>query len=171
MVVRRFAKLQRIHSPGLTEPMAFMFFYIPFSWSDERADLYIEGIDSFESQELLQAVESGRIDSVTISEMHSDGDGYANVGECISLTAESNRISLSAIIRKPNTILKVHHNVLNGFSVKYSPERQCIVGIAVIDRPTFQDEEDFFVWQANELKRQIPLGMDPTDFDSLGKHF
>jgi len=131
--------------------MGNIFFYIPFSWSDATSDLYVQGSSECDLPALLHTASINKIDSNTICEMHNHSPEYVDVGECVLLASKEAVITVAAIIRKPNTILKIQEKCLLGFSLKFNTEQQRIVEISVIDAPTFQNDEDIIVQKENDL--------------------
>lgn len=128
--------------------MSFHFFFIPFEKFDHESDFIVYGYSIFESSELIDAINSKRIDTLLICEMHNHASDYIDIGKCLSLVAiEKSLIMATALIHKPNTISKIEHGVLTGFSLKFDTEKRHIIEIALIDAPAFQD--DFAFQQPN----------------------
>lgn len=118
------------------------YYFIPFDQYGYQSNFLVQGGCQCELPELIHAINGKRIDTLSICEMHNHIDEYLNVGECLSFAiVDDSVIKITAIIRNPNTILKIQEGVLLGFSIKFDPDQQRIVEIALIDTPTFQDEE------------------------------
>jgi hypothetical protein len=152
--------------------MSFHFLFIPFDGSDNKSGFLVWGKGPCNSSDLFEAINANRIETLSICEMHSHADNYRSVGECSSLAvADNSNITVTAIIHKPNTITKIQEGVLNGFSIKFDLEQHRIVEIALIDAPTFQDDEDNNVQEEAELARDIYREIDRvTSLDELERH-
>lgn len=124
--------------------MSFHFFFIPFEKLDYESDFLVHGVCVCESFDLIDAVNSKRIDTLSICEMHNHASDYLDIGKCLSLiVVDKSIITTTAIIHNPNTISKIQHGVLTGFSLKFDSEKHHIIEIALIDAPTFQDDSAF----------------------------
>jgi hypothetical protein len=136
--------------------MSFHYLFIPLSEVDNEVECLISGKGLCEFMGILDAINDKKNEPLSISEMHSIEDGYRDVGQCLSLAVLNDKnIAISAIIHKPNTITKIQYNVLSGFSIKFDLEHDCIVDIALVDAPVFQDEDDCYRENLKNLVKQI----------------
>lgn len=121
--------------------MSFHFLFIPFERFDYKSDFLAHGSCPCESLDIINAVNSKRIDALSICEMHNHAKDYLDIGKCLSLTVvNTSIITVTAIIHNPNTISKIQHGVLTGFSIKFDSKQHHVIEIALIDAPTFQDD-------------------------------
>lgn len=121
--------------------MLFHFFFIPFERFDCESDFLMHGSCSCELVDILDAVNTKRINTLSICEMHNHANDYLGIGSCLSITVvDTSIISVTAVIHNPNTISKIQKGVLTGFSLRFDSEKHCITEIAIIDAPTFQDD-------------------------------
>lgn len=121
--------------------MSFRFLFIPFERFDSKSDFLAYGSCPCESQDIIDVLNSKKIDTLSICEMHNHANDYLDIGKCLSLTvANTSIITVTAIIHNQNTISKIQDGVLTGFSIKFDSEQHHIVEIALIDAPTFQDD-------------------------------
>lgn len=152
--------------------MSFHFLFIPFERFDYKSDFLVQGSCPCKSSDIIDAVNSKMIDTLSICEMHNHADDYLNIGKCLSLTVVDTSIVMStAIIHKPNAISKIQHGVLTGFSIKFDPEQRHIIEIAIIDAPTFQDDEDISAQQEIEIGNDICREINSfTSLDQFERH-
>jgi hypothetical protein len=121
--------------------MSFHFLFIPFEQFDYQSEFLALGSCPCELLDIIDAINAKRIDTLSICEMHNHANDYLDIGRCISFTAaDKSIITVKATIHNPNTISKIQHGVLTGFSIKFDSEKHHIVEIALIDAPTFQDD-------------------------------
>jgi hypothetical protein len=135
------APLGLLHS-DFRNTLLMSFYFIPFDQFDYKSDFLVQGSCSCKLPNLIDAINAKKIDTLSICEMHNHANEYLDVGKCLSLeVVDGSIIKVTAIIHKPNTISKIQHSVLLGFSIKFDSQQQHITEIALIDAPTFQDEE------------------------------
>ncbi len=131
--------------------MSFRFLFIPFERFDYKSDFLAHGSCLCESLDIIDAVNSKRIETLSICEMHNHAKDYLDIGKCLSLTAvNTSIITVTATIHNPNTISKIQHGVLTGFSIKFDSEQHHIIEIALIDAPTFQDDSTLSQQSTND---------------------
>jgi hypothetical protein len=118
------------------------YYFVPFEQFDYESNFLVQGGCQCDLPELIHAINGERIDTLSICEMHNHAGEYLNVGECIFLAIVNNSvIKITAIIHNKNTILKIQEGVFPGFSIEFDPDQQRLLEIALIDTPTFQDNE------------------------------
>ncbi len=131
--------------------MSFHFLFIPFERFDYKSDFLAYGSYPCELLDIIDAVNSKRVDTLSICEMHNHANDYLDVGKCFSLTVvDTSIITVIAIIHNPNTISKIQRGVLTGFSIKYDSEQNHIIEIALIDAPSFQDDATLLQRSTND---------------------
>jgi len=131
--------------------MSFYFLFIPFDRFDFESDFLVHGSCPCELLDIIDAVNSKRIDTLSICEMYDHANDYLDIGRCLSLTAvDTSIITATAIIYNQNTISKIQHGTLTGFSIKFDSEKHHIIEIALIDAPTFQDNSTLSQQSTND---------------------